>query len=195
MTQMRSYEGFKNYQDKLEELKDELNLKNIDMIHDRIVQMKNENASLNRELKSIKEKLLNEEANSLIQKAKDNGSYRYLLLKLDQYSGNLKDYVSGIRNKLNGGFVFVVNSNGERLSMAAAAGNAFSRIAPSWISRLVRAFRSFTRSRAWASSNRCRAWINSFSLSGILPSPSLIENRRIPGIPLVSVQRDLVSAR
>ncbi|MBQ2582860.1 MAG: alanine--tRNA ligase, partial [Erysipelotrichaceae bacterium] len=122
MTQMRSYEGFKNYQDKLEELKDELNLKNIDMIYDRIVQMKNENASLNRELKSIKEKLLNEEANSLIQKAKDNGSYRYLLLKLDQYSGNLKDYVSGIRNKLNGGFVFVVNSNGERLSMAAAAG-------------------------------------------------------------------------
>ncbi len=122
MTQMRSYEGFKNYQDKLEELKDELNLKNIDMIYDRIVQMKNENASLNRELKLIKEKLLNEEANSLIQKAKDNGSYRYLLLKLDKYSGNLKDYVSGIRNKLNGGFVFVVNSNGERLSMAAAAG-------------------------------------------------------------------------
>ena len=124
MTQMNSYEGFKNYQNKLDELKDELNLKNIDMIHDRIIQLKNENTALNRELKAIKEKLLNEEANSLILKAKDNGTYQYLLLKLDQYSGNLKDYVSGIRNKLNGGFVFVVNSNGERLSMAAAAGKS-----------------------------------------------------------------------
>ena len=124
MSQMRSYEGFVDYRNKLEELKEDLNLKNIDMIHDRILQMKNENASLNRELRAIKEKLLNEEANSLISKAKDNGTYRYLLLKLDQYSGNLKDYVSGIRNKLNGGFVFVINVNGERLSMAAAAGKS-----------------------------------------------------------------------
>ena len=124
MTQMRSYEGFKDYQTRLERIKENLNLKNIDMIDDRILQMKNENAALNKELKAIKEKLLNEEANSLIRDAKDNGSYKYLLLKLDQYSGNLKDYVSGIRNKLNGGFVFVVNSNGERLSMAAAAGKA-----------------------------------------------------------------------
>ena len=124
MTQMRSYEGFKDYQDRLDRIKENLNLKNIDMIDDRILQLKNENAALNKELKAIKEKLLNEEANSLIRNAKDNGSYKYLLLKLDQYSGNLKDYVSGIRNKLNGGFVFVINSNGERLSMAAAAGKA-----------------------------------------------------------------------
>lgn len=124
MTQMRSYEGFKDYQDRLDRIKENLNLKNIDMIDDRILQLKNENAALNKELKAIKEKLLNEEANSLIRNAKDNGNYKYLLLKLDQYSGNLKDYVSGIRNKLNGGFVFVVNSNGERLSMAAAAGKA-----------------------------------------------------------------------
>ena len=122
-TKLNAYDGFKEYEKKLNDLKDELKLKNIDQILDRLIQMKNENASLNSELKTIKEKLLNEEANSLINKAKDNGKYKYLLLSLDKYSGNLKDYANGIKNKLDGGFVFIVNSNEDRLSMVAAAGN------------------------------------------------------------------------
>ena len=122
-TKMKAYEGFKDYEHKLDVLKDELKLKNIDMIYDRLLQLKNENASLNSELKVLKEKLMNEEADSLIRKAKDNGKYKYLLLSLDSYEGNLKDYANGIRNKLDGGFVFVVNQNGDKLSMVASAGN------------------------------------------------------------------------
>ena len=41
---------------------------------------------------------------------------------MDSFTGNLKDYASGIRNKLDGGFVFIVNSNEDKLSMVAAAG-------------------------------------------------------------------------
>ena len=123
MTKMKAYEAFKDYEHKLDVLKDELKLKNIDMIYDRLLQLKNENAALNGELKMLKEKLMNEEADSLIRKAKDNGRFRYLLLSLDGYEGNLKDYANGIRNKLDGGFVFVVNQNGEKLSMVASAGN------------------------------------------------------------------------
>ena len=122
-TKLAAYEGFKDYEKKLNVLKDELKLKNIDMIYDRLVQLKNENSKLNGELKTIKEKLMNEEANSLISKAKDNGRYSYLLMKLNDYEGNLKDYASGIRNKLDGGFVFIVNSKDSKLSMIAAAGN------------------------------------------------------------------------
>ena len=121
-TKMKSYEEFKTLEAKLNAIKDELKLKNIDMIFDRIVALKSENAALGSELKTIKEKLINEEANSLINKAKDNGKYKYLLLSLDKYDGNLKDYANSIRNKLNGGFVFVVNTNNERLSMVASAG-------------------------------------------------------------------------
>ncbi|MDO4197398.1 MAG: alanine--tRNA ligase [Erysipelotrichaceae bacterium] len=121
-TKIKAYEEFKTLEAKLNALKDELKLKNIDMIYDRLVSLKNENASLNSELKTIKEKLINEEANSLISKAKDNGKYKYLLLSLDKYDGNLKDYATSIRNKLNGGFVFVVNKNEDRLSMVAGAG-------------------------------------------------------------------------
>ncbi len=46
-------------------------------------------------------------------------------------------------------------------------GNAFSKIAPSCISRRVRALRSLTRSLASASSNRCFACNNFFSFSVI----------------------------
>ena len=65
---------------------------------------------------------MNEEANALISQAKNNGKFSYLLLSLDRYDGNLKDYANGIKNKLDGGFVFIVNRNEQKLSMVAAAG-------------------------------------------------------------------------
>ena len=58
----------------------------------------------------------------MISTAKNNGSFSYLILSRNQLEGNLKDYAISIKNKLNGGFVFVVNQNGEKLSMVAAAG-------------------------------------------------------------------------
>ncbi len=121
-TKLKAYEGFKDYERKLDLMKDELKLKNIDMIHDRIVQMKNENADLNAKIRALNEKLMNQEADALIAKAKDNGRFRYLLLSLDQYGGNLKDYANGILNKLNGGFVFLVNRKDDKVSMVAACG-------------------------------------------------------------------------
>ena len=123
-TKLEAYKQFKENENKLNVIKDELKLKNIDMIYDRLVQIKNENASLNAELKALKEKLINEEANSLISKAKNNGKFDYLLLTVDKYSGNLKDYATSIKNKLNGGFVFIVNKNDDKLSLVASCGKA-----------------------------------------------------------------------
>ncbi len=121
-TKQNAYEGFKGYENHLTAIMDSLKLKNFDMIDDRIQQLKDENSRLNSELKQFKEKLMNEEANSLISKAKDNGKYRYLLFSVNDFNGNLKDYANGIKNKLDGGFVFIVNSSNEKLSMVAAAG-------------------------------------------------------------------------
>jgi alanyl-tRNA synthetase len=121
-TKLEAYEGFKETEGKLNRIRDELKLKNADMVYDRILQMKNENAALSAQIRVLNEKLMNEEANALISKAKDNGKFRYLLLKLKNYEGNLKDYTSGIRNKLDGGFVFIVNQNEDKLSMVASCG-------------------------------------------------------------------------
>ncbi|MBQ0036964.1 MAG: alanine--tRNA ligase [Firmicutes bacterium] len=121
-TKLVAYDEFKEFERKLTRIKEELKLQNINQIFDRVVTLKNENADLNKQLKEFKEKLMNEEANSLISKAKDNGKYKYLLLKLNNYQGNLKDYVSGIRNKIDGGFVFAINENGDKLAIACGAG-------------------------------------------------------------------------
>ena len=122
VTKLKAYEGFKEYEDKLNAIKDELKLKNIDMVFDRIVSLKNENAQLNSDLKKINEKLMNEQANALIKDAKDNGKFKYLLLKVNKYNGNIKEYASSLKNKINDGFVFIINTNEEKLSMVACAG-------------------------------------------------------------------------
>ncbi len=122
VTKMKAYEKAEMQQKKLEDLKDLLKLKNSDMIKDRILQMKNDNDALNQELNLLKTKLINEEADNLIGKAKDNGRFRYLLLSLEDYSNDLKEYAVSIRNKLDGGFVFVVNKKAERSSIIACAG-------------------------------------------------------------------------
>jgi len=121
-TKLNAYDSFKETESKLEKIKDELKLKNVDMIFDRLLQLKNENAQLSSELKAMNEKLMNQQADSLVSKAKDNGRFKYLLLSLDKYNGNLKDYASGIRNKIDGGFVFIVNKNEDKLSLVATAG-------------------------------------------------------------------------
>ncbi|MBR4421936.1 MAG: hypothetical protein IKS69_05335, partial [Erysipelotrichaceae bacterium] len=46
-----------------------------------------------------------------------------LLLSLHDYQNDLKEYATSIRNKLDGGFVFVLNEKGERTSIIACAGN------------------------------------------------------------------------
>ena len=123
VTKLKAYENFKELESKLNTIRDELKLKNIDMVLDKIISLKNENSSLNDELKKINEKLLNEQANSIVNNAKDNGKYKYLLLDLSNFKGNIKDYAVNLKNKINNGFVFIVNSNGEKLSMIATAGD------------------------------------------------------------------------
>lgn len=122
-TKQKAYEGFKDYENHLTAIMDSLKLKNFDMIDDRIQQLKDENTKLASELKTLKEKLMNEEANSLVSRAIDNGKFRYLLLDLEGFNGNLKDYANGIKNKLDGGFVFIASRNNEKISMVAAAGD------------------------------------------------------------------------
>ena len=122
-TKQKAYEGFKDYENHLTAIMDSLKLKSFDMIDDRIQQLKDENTRLASELKTLKEKLMNEEANSLVSRAIDNGKFRYLLLDLEGFNGNLKDYANGIKNKLDGGFVFIASRKNEKISMVAAAGD------------------------------------------------------------------------
>ena len=123
VTKLAAYDEFKSYESLLVKVMDELKIKNIDMILDKIASIKNENLQLGNELKKINEKLLNEQANSLVKSAQDNGKYKYLLLNLEKYNGNIKEYATNLKSKIDQGFVFIINKNEEKLSMVASAGN------------------------------------------------------------------------
>ncbi len=122
VTKQKAYEAFKEYEAKLNSYKDVLGLKNIDMIYDRIIAVKEENSALNQEIKKLKEKLMNSEADSILNNAKDNGSYKYLVITLDNYQDQLRDYAGSIRNKLDGGIVFVINRSSDKLQFACGCG-------------------------------------------------------------------------
>ena len=122
-TKLVSYEEFKDYERLLNKIKNEIKAQNIDSIIDRIISLRDDNSTLNKKLKEINEKLMNEEANSLIASALDNGKFKYLVIKLKDYEGNLKDYITGIKNKLDGGLVFGLNETNEKVSMACICGD------------------------------------------------------------------------
>ena len=121
-TKLEAYNAFKEYESLLNRIKDDLKVQNINQIVDRLMQLKNDNNDLNNELRKIKDKLMNEQANSLIKDAKDNGKFKYLLLKVDKYQGDLKTYATNLKSKIDDGFVFIINSNDDKLSMVACAG-------------------------------------------------------------------------
>jgi len=123
VTKQKAYELVNSYENKLNDIKDYLGLKNIDLISDRLIQLDKERNEMTIELKKYKDKLMSQEADSLINNAKTNGKYKYILLQIENYQGMLKDYANNIRNKLDGGFVFVLNKNENGYSFVASCGD------------------------------------------------------------------------
>ena len=119
VTKMVAYEDHKKENELLNSIKDRLDLKNINAIYDKINAILNEQSNLNGQIKRLKEKLLNTEADKLISTAKQKDDKKYLIMKLDSFDQNLKDYATALQNKLNG-LVFIVNVNDDKLSFVAA---------------------------------------------------------------------------
>ena len=122
-TKMDAYNDFKYYQNYLNDLKDVLKLKGIDLVLDRVMNLKEENARLNEELRHLNDVAMSSNVDSLIKDAIDNGNFKYLLLKLKDASFDLRDYANQIRNKLDGGLAFILNENGDRLNFVVSLGD------------------------------------------------------------------------
>jgi len=122
VTKNKAYEFFKEYESKLNKYKDLLDLKSIDLIDNRLSSIIEENSALNQEIKKLKDKVLSSEADSIINNANDNGKFKYLCIELNNYEDSLRDYVSNIRNKLNGGVVLVINKTSDKLAFACGVG-------------------------------------------------------------------------
>lgn len=121
-TKMPAYEGFKAYEDLLNDIKDDLKLKNINMIKDRIANMKDDISLLQQANADLINRIMNLDAESLALKANDNGKFKYLVISGKGISYNLKNYANLLKQKLNEGLVFIGNENEDKYSFVCAIG-------------------------------------------------------------------------
>ena len=122
-TKLKAYEESMSYQNKLNILKDELKLKNVDMVIERVKQLKEEISDLQNVNSKLNNRVINLDADSYVKDYKNNGKFKYLILKTNNLDYNLKDFASMLRNKLDGGLVFIVNELQDKYQFVAALGN------------------------------------------------------------------------
>ena len=118
-TKMKAYESFKSYENKLNDLKDDLKLKNVDLVKGRISALKEEISRLEEENNKLVLKAMNSDCDDVTKKAIDNGKFKYLVLKENNLKYDLKNYAQTISNKLNGA-VFVLDISSDKYAFVCA---------------------------------------------------------------------------
>lgn len=121
-TKMDAYNAALSYQDKMNELKDEFKLKTTDAVNDRIKQLKQEIQDLQNQNSKLNNRVINLDADAYAKDAKDNGKFKYLVLKTNKLDYNLKDFATMLRNKLDGGLVYIVNELDDKYQFVAGVG-------------------------------------------------------------------------
>lgn len=119
-TKMVAYNEFKEGIEHLNHISNALGLKSVQAIDSKIDSLLENINSLNAELKTLRNKLINYEADELVSKAKNINGNDYLLVKLDNSDVNVKEFSLTLRNKLTNGFVLVANVSDEKVTFACA---------------------------------------------------------------------------
>lgn len=122
-TKLNAYDSFKNEDIYLNEIKDLLKLKNTDLIKDRVLALNGEIASLKNQNNALLQRLMNLDSDILTNKAKDNGRFKTLILAMNDLSYDLKEFAMLLRNKLDGGLVFIAVNKPERYQFVACLGD------------------------------------------------------------------------
>lgn len=121
-TKMKAYDEFKAFENKLDNIKDFLKLKNIDMVYDRVVGLKDDINKLENQNANLINRVMNLDSEMLVSKALDNGKFKYVLYNAKDISYNLKNFATMIKDKLNGGLAFIGNECDDKYSFVCAIG-------------------------------------------------------------------------
>ena len=121
-TKMAAYQEAMKYQNNINTLKEEFKLKSVDAVLDRIAQLKAELSELQNVNSKLNNRVINLDADSYVKNALDNGKFKYLVLKTNRLDYNLKDFATMIRNKLDGGLVYIVNELDDKYQFVAGVG-------------------------------------------------------------------------
>ena len=121
-TKMKAYDEFKAFENKLDNIKEFLKLKNIDMVYDRVVGLKDDINKLENQNANLINRVMNLDSEMLVSKALDNGKFKYVLYNAKDISYNLKNFATMIKDKLNGGLAFIGNECDDKYSFVCAIG-------------------------------------------------------------------------
>ena len=121
-TKLKAYEQALDYENKLNSIKTELKLKNVDQVFDKVVGLKNELSAMQSLNNKLKERVMNLDADAYVSNAKETRGFKYVIIKAANLDYNLKDFASLIRNKLDGGLVYIINETADKYAFVAGVG-------------------------------------------------------------------------
>ncbi len=122
-TKMVAYEAFKKEEGRLSDIAKSLELKGTSAIEDKISSLLEQIKELKEENGKMKNTLVNYQADELLNKAIEKDGHRYLFLELKDPDLKAKDFAVTLRNKLNDGFVFIVNKANDKATVVCACGD------------------------------------------------------------------------
>ena len=128
-TKMKSYDSFKREEDYLNEAAAMFKMKNWEGLHERIQKLMDENAALKKQVNEAVNKAMASEADSYLSRKEEINGLSTLFLSLkDADTKGLKELAETLRNKMNGGIVFVADENNGKVTFVTACGkNAITK--------------------------------------------------------------------
>lgn len=121
-TKLEAYKQAKVYQDNMNSLKDSLKLKNVDLVNARVEALKAEISALQNEKSQLINRVMNLDGDAYASNAKDNGKFKYVVITSKGLDYDLKSFAAMIRNKIDGGLVYILNELNEKYQFVAAVG-------------------------------------------------------------------------
>lgn len=121
-TKMKAYDAFKQEEDYLNATAAMLKMKNWEGLQERIEKLLEENASLKKQVADAANKAMANEADSYLSAKQEINGIPTLFVSLkDHDPKGLKEFAETLRNKMNGGFVFVSNENEGKVTFVCAS--------------------------------------------------------------------------
>ena len=121
-TKMKAYDAFKQEEDYLNATAAMLKMKNWEGLQERIEKLLEENASLKKQVAEAANKAMANEADSYLSAKQEINGIPTLFVSLkDHDPKGLKEFAETLRNKMNGGFVFVSNENEGKVTFVCAS--------------------------------------------------------------------------
>ena len=119
---MKAYDAFKQEEDYLNATAAMLKMKNWEGLQERIEKLLEENASLKKQVAEAANRAMANEADSYLSAKQEINGIPTLFVSLkDHDPKGLKEFAETLRNKMNGGFVFVSNENEGKVTFVCAS--------------------------------------------------------------------------